>query len=63
MQTDLEKIIKGQQALTLADIKAFMKALLESLLYLHDRRILHRDIKPSNIMVSKGILAPTSTRA
>jgi len=57
MQTDLEKIIKDESImLTPGHIKAFLKALLESIKYLHDRRILHRDIKPSNLLVSRGAI-------
>ena len=56
MQTDLEIIIKEQSImLTTAHIKAFLKALIESLKYLHDHGILHRDIKPSNLLLAKGI--------
>ena len=55
MSSDLEELIKDQSiVLTAAHIKCYMKALLESLVYLHDNLILHRDLKPSNLLLAPG---------
>lgn len=35
-----------------SEIKDFMKALLSSVCYLHERNIIHRDIKPENILIA-----------
>ncbi|CAL1676837.1 unnamed protein product [Lasius platythorax] len=44
-------------SLTLAQIKTYMKMLLEGMAYVHGKRIIHRDLKPANLLISaEGVL-------
>ena len=55
METDLEELIKESSIiLTPGHIKAILKAMLESVKYLHEHRILHLDLKPGNVLLAKG---------
>jgi len=51
----LQDCLKAGQTFSSDQIKQIAKALLEILVYLHDRHppIIHRDIKPSNIMLAE----------
>jgi len=51
----LQDCLKAGQTFSSGQIKQIAKALLEILVYLHDRHppIIHRDIKPSNIMLAE----------
>jgi serine/threonine protein kinase len=50
----LQDVIKAGRTFSTTEVKQIAKALLEILIYLHDRNppVIHRDIKPSNIMLS-----------
>jgi serine/threonine protein kinase len=50
----LEKYIKAGRTFTENEVKQIAKALLDILIYLHDRKppTVHRDIKPSNILLT-----------
>ncbi|CCI41152.1 hypothetical protein ABG067_003966 [Albugo candida] len=51
---NLERVIKEKSiVLTPADIKAYMKMLLEGLTYCHSHYVLHRDLKPENLLIGE----------
>lgn len=53
MDSDLEAIIKDKSlVLSAADIKSYMKMLLEALKSCHESHIIHRDIKPNNMLIA-----------
>lgn len=56
MQHDLngliERLDSEDKPFTPAQIKLYMRQLLEGTLYLHQNKILHRDIKAANILIS-----------
>lgn len=58
MPTGLWEVLRDADiSLTLAQIKTYMKMLLEGIAYVHGKRIIHRDLKPANLLIStKGIL-------
>ncbi|KYN05604.1 PREDICTED: cyclin-dependent kinase 20-like [Cyphomyrmex costatus] len=58
MPTGLWEILRDFEiSLTLAQIKTYMKMLLEGIAYVHSKNIIHRDLKPANLLISeKGIL-------
>ncbi|KYQ58018.1 Cell division protein kinase 20 [Trachymyrmex zeteki] len=58
MPTGLWEVLRDFEiSLTLAQIKTYMKMLLEGIMYVHGKNIIHRDLKPANLLISeKGIL-------
>ena len=53
METDLEKVINDVSLdLSPADVKAYMRMLLEALDFCHRNGIMHRDVKPNNLLRS-----------
>jgi cyclin-dependent kinase 7 len=49
---NLDDVIKDKAiVLSPADIKAYMKMLLEGLAYCHEHFVLHRDLKPENLLI------------
>lgn len=60
METDLEKIINDASIdLSPADIKAYMRMLLEALEFCHCKGIIHRDVKPNNLLGTMAGAQPT----
>lgn len=60
--SDLDKIIKAKTEVVLstADVKAYVKMLLDGIEYLHAHWVLHRDLKPENLLITKeGLLKIT----
>mgnify|MGYP003304809339 CR=1 FL=1 len=53
MTSDLEAVIKDKANLRLreADVKAYMRAILQGLAACHGHWIMHRDVKPNNILL------------
>lgn len=52
MQTDLDRIIRGQRTLTDGHVQHFTAQVLSALAHLHFHGIIHRDLKPRNILVN-----------
>jgi eukaryotic-like serine/threonine-protein kinase len=44
------------KGLPLAEIRHWMKGLVEGVAYLHDHGIVHRDLKPANLFMEEGIV-------
>jgi serine/threonine protein kinase len=42
--------------LPLAEVRAWLKGLVEGVAYLHDHGIVHRDLKPANMFMEEGIV-------
>ncbi len=52
-ETDLELVIKDSSLIfAAADVKAYMRMVLQALDFCHKRWVLHRDVKPNNFLVS-----------
>jgi serine/threonine protein kinase len=49
---DLTGLLESGTALAEAQVKFYMKGLLEGLAHIHAQKILHRDIKGANILIS-----------
>ncbi|KAL0483465.1 cyclin-dependent kinase CDK7 [Acrasis kona] len=55
MDTDLYEVIRDQSLLlSTADVKGYMKYILEGVEACHHNWVLHRDLKPSNVLVSRN---------
>ncbi|GFR47704.1 hypothetical protein Agub_g9457 [Astrephomene gubernaculifera] len=53
MHSDLEAVIKdGNLVLAAADVKSYVRQLMEALAACHKRWVLHRDIKPNNCLIA-----------
>ncbi|KAG2490114.1 hypothetical protein HYH03_011420 [Edaphochlamys debaryana] len=53
MHSDLEAVIKDANlVLSAADVKSYMKQLLQALAACHSRWVLHRDLKPNNCLIA-----------
>ena len=48
---ELLQFVYYQQSYTLKDILKIMKDILETLKFIHEKKIMHRDIKPENILL------------
>ena len=44
------------RGMPLADVRAWLKGLVEGVAYLHDHGIVHRDLKPANLFMEEGIV-------
>lgn len=57
MVGDMEGLIKGMardsKPLPHADVKAYMKMILQGIEHCHERWIVHRDMKPGNLLVGE----------
>ncbi len=44
------------QGMPLADVRAWLRGLVEGVSYLHDHGIVHRDLKPANLFMEEGVV-------
>jgi mitogen-activated protein kinase 1/3 len=51
VDTDLHKIIKSKQYMTIAHIQFILYQILDGVDYMHGSGIIHRDLKPANILI------------
>ena len=52
-ETDLELVIKDRSLIfSAADVKAYLRMVLQGLAFCHDNWVLHRDIKPNNFLIA-----------
>ena len=49
-------LAKHPQGLPPADVKAWLRGLVEGVAYLHDHGIVHRDLKPANLFMEEGVV-------
>jgi cyclin-dependent kinase 7 len=53
MNSDLEKLLADPKVvLRIADVKTYLKMMLEAIHHCHKRWILHRDLKPANMLIA-----------
>ncbi|KAJ9436651.1 Mitogen-activated protein kinase 10 [Diplonema papillatum] len=51
LETDLARLLKGVEALSMEHIQYFLSQILSGLDAIHQAKVLHRDLKPENIFV------------
>jgi len=49
-------LAKHPRGLPLAEVRAWLRGIVEGVAYLHDHGIVHRDLKPANIFMEEGIV-------
>ena len=49
-------LARHPDGLPLAEVRAWLKGLVEGVAYLHDHGIVHRDLKPANLFMEEGIV-------
>jgi len=54
MESDLTKIIKSKQTLSMEHVAFFTYQILRGLLYMHSAGIIHRDLKPRNLLINSN---------
>jgi serine/threonine protein kinase len=54
VDTDLSKIIKSNQYISVHHVAFIIWQILEAMSYIHGTNVIHRDLKPANILVSCG---------
>ena len=52
VDSDLSKIIKSNQYLTMDHVRYIMFQLLKGIEHIHTSNVIHRDIKPANILIN-----------
>ncbi len=53
MESDLEAVIQDQTiVLSPADIKSYMRMILQALATCHQHWVVHRDVKPNNMLLA-----------
>jgi cell cycle related kinase len=53
MLSDLSEVIRNDdQAISEAQVKSYMKMLLNGVAFCHENSIMHRDLKPANLLIS-----------
>ena len=49
-------LARHPNGMPLAEVRAWLKGLVEGVAYLHDHGIVHRDLKPANLFMEEGIV-------
>lgn len=56
-RTNLEEVIQQHKStekyIPVADVRRFMRQILEGMMYVHARSVTHRDLKPENILLTE----------